>query len=232
MPLKNDLKAAGAVVQATGVGASIVFETIVPACSLISLIVALFVTPVSKIMGDFLAFYRNATQAIFWPLHAVFNLQVPELLRDLLVFWTVSGAIGAGAFLLLVHNMYKLSMSVVEKKQQAEARQDWIDSGLSAEDFDRELEFARSIAARSDTTKLTKNFCHGYRHYNRAAVFHSHMENMSARARCSPSQWSCGTYSLHLRRFGLDDSLLRDVLCGALIVEVEKRRSQSLGPDS
>jgi hypothetical protein len=151
--LKDDLGGAFKVLRATRAGPAVFFGTIVPAFSLFSLIVALFVVPVPQLLGDLLDFYHNVTQAIFWPIASLFRIEIPQWLRDVAIFWTISGSIGAGAFIVILGEIHDLAATAVAKAEQPERRAAYIAAHGRAK-YDAELEFARHEAEHKEVTPL------------------------------------------------------------------------------
>lgn len=153
MLLRDDLRGVWDVLHGSRAGPSIFLGTIAPALSLTSLAIAAFVVPISSIAAEFLFFYRDTTQRLFWPIEVISGVEVPSWLRDVLVFWAVSGAIGAGTWLLLFHRMSEFGAEVARNATSAGSREAKVAQGRG-EEYERGLDEAKEIAASYKIGKL------------------------------------------------------------------------------
>lgn len=65
------------------------------AFAIFSLVVALFYIQKSELIEKLISFYNSIRTPIFFPVEKIFNIKIPNPVKDFLLFWMISGAIGA-----------------------------------------------------------------------------------------------------------------------------------------
>lgn len=73
-------------------------------------------TWVSSIVGQVIEYYRSLT-SLFNPFERLFSIRIPNYVRDMAVFWVISGAIGARTTLWFNRKLFDLADSVVKKAE-------------------------------------------------------------------------------------------------------------------
>jgi hypothetical protein len=77
------------------------------AFALFAFFVAVFRLGFSAVFIKIVTFYRGVTTIIFWPFEKLFIIDIPGYIEDIILIWTVSGAIGARTLIWLFQSCYE-----------------------------------------------------------------------------------------------------------------------------
>ena len=112
------------------------------ALALFALFVALLTIPVSSIVGQILEYYRSLT-SLFNPFERLFSIRIPNHIRDMAVFWVISGAIGARTTLWFNRKLFEIADGVVKKAESDPESIRLLEQRMGKKAIADELRFAR-----------------------------------------------------------------------------------------
>lgn len=108
--------------------------------ALFSITATVFNVGLSPILQAFMDFYAGFRANIFWPITSLLRFDIPENIKDLIIVWTVSGAIAVHTFLWFVDRMNKMATEAYNKAVDLNMKQSFIEK-FGQEKYDEELEF-------------------------------------------------------------------------------------------
>lgn len=152
-PLRRLLRAARAEAGAVRAGAGAWMAGIgrlLNVFALFSFLVGLFVLPISAVVARVLDFYAGIRLTLTWPLVQL-GLDLPAWAWDLLLFWTLTGAIGARTTVALDRRLHNFADAAVRKADNPEARRR-AERTLGKRKFDEEYRFAVAMRERTRMT--------------------------------------------------------------------------------
>jgi len=114
----------------------------VNALALFAFFVALLTIPVSSLVGQILEYYRSLT-SLFNPFERLFSIRIPNYVRDIAVFWVVSGAIGARTTLWFNRKLFEIADGVVKKAERDPESIRLLEQRMGKKAVEEELRFAR-----------------------------------------------------------------------------------------
>jgi hypothetical protein len=112
------------------------------ALALFAFLVAILTIPISSIVGQILDYYRSLT-SLFDPFERLFSINIPNYVRDVAVFWTISGAIGARTTLWFKRRLFEIADGVLKKAESDPESIRLLGQKIGKKAVEDELKFAR-----------------------------------------------------------------------------------------